>query len=142
MKTRFRNFTRLGANFPQPSYVPEHLQRKPRWMVFWEMLQFLLAVISTPLVILSPVGQWRWLLCLLPALYLLAAICQATDNYRYRFLSSVANGFAIVLVLPFAHDVQLLHVAVLFAVMLVIFTLMMYLQKPAAAYYRFCRSNA
>ncbi len=140
MKFRFRNFTRLGANFPSESIIAEELVRKPKVLVAWEFIQFLLALALS--IIITFTLKHTWVLIPLPMGYFFAAILLALDNYRYRLISSItvtANLLGItylILEMPVGYTGFFVGLALIF------FLIAMYAPKKSRAYFLWCRSVA
>jgi hypothetical protein len=99
MKIRFRNFNRGEDQHPWIKNISGELIRKPKYLVAWEFLQFILAVLGSAMVYFYAASWEHWVLIGIPASYLAAALLLAFDNPLYRAVSLLSVLASIVFLL-------------------------------------------
>ena len=148
MKIRYRNFTRIGANYPWASDVPNELIRKPTLLTVWEFTQFIIAL-ACGFILIANADTWTgWSLLVIPLGYLASALCLAFDSHHYRALSTASvlssMGWLAYQLSRAGKEVNdgVILAAVIVALMLTLVTGYMYVNQKASAYYAWCRSNS
>ena len=140
MKIRFQNFRRLGAGFQWRDPIPKELARKPKTLVVWEFIQFLIGLSLTFIILFNLTGLLRYGFLVVPAMYLIAAYLLATNDYLYRACSSIASTFYFLL-LWFVFREQLFSLRGIITLSIPFgFMLLMYLNPKCKAYYAWCKS--
>ena len=93
MKLNYRNFTRLGANSEGAKFVPKEHIRKPLNLRVCEMMQFFISVALFISMFYFAYTPTFFIMLSLGAVWLLASVLLAIDDYRYKNVT-VAAGFA------------------------------------------------
>ena len=142
MKIRYRNFTRGGDSYPWATRVSEELVRKPKVLVIWEFIQFVISLVWGGIVIANA-GSWvQWVQLVIPVGFLISAICLALDNHLYRVLS-LLSVFSTLLWLAFQKpQAEALALTVVFGLVLLIFSGSMFFGQKSRAYFAWCRSTS
>ena len=142
MKIRYRNFTRGGESYPWATHVSEELVRKPKVLVIWEFTQFVIALVWAGIVIANAESLSEWTQLVIPAGFLISAVCLALDKHFYR-VASLFSAFSTLLLLAYQKPKEeALVFAVVVGMVLTAFASSMFIGQKARAYFAWCRSTS
>ena len=137
---KYRNFTRLGSNYPGERIVPKEMIIKPRLLLYFEFFIFACSFLIGGSTVISGLNigfsNIHWILITFSAMGFIGAYLLAMDNKYFLMPVSICAVFyisAILLVDEFSHTAKSVHSCL--AVGLLIW---LFLSKANRKYYDSC----